>query len=309
MCVRFTVSRCRNIAMMIASPTAASAAATVITKNTNTWPATPYACANATNARFTALSISSTHMKMMMALRRVRTPTTPMVNSTAEKKMASASTLPPSSQDHRADDRGQQQDAGELERQQVFGKKRPGDRRDHAFPLHLSRDRARLQRQGFGHPGPRQRSDLREHREADQTCRDLPPLAPGVGQLGRMAEVEQHDHEQEHHHDGARVYQHLDGADELRVEHDVERGEAEHRVHQPEGRGHGTLASDEEQRRHHGDDAEQVEMERVEKREVTARHHSPFGSAGSHISQTGCVCAMSRSRSYTNPSRLYSEFS
>ena len=44
---RFTVCRCRNSAMMIASPTAASAAATVITRNTNTWPPTPYACANA----------------------------------------------------------------------------------------------------------------------------------------------------------------------------------------------------------------------------------------------------------------------
>ena len=71
--------------MMIASPTAASAAATVMTKNTNTCPATPYTCANATNVRFTALSISSTHMKMMIALRRVSTPTTPIVNSTAEK--------------------------------------------------------------------------------------------------------------------------------------------------------------------------------------------------------------------------------
>ena len=38
---RFTVRRWRKSAMMIASPTAASAAATVITKNTNTWPAEP----------------------------------------------------------------------------------------------------------------------------------------------------------------------------------------------------------------------------------------------------------------------------
>ncbi len=36
-----TDSRCRKTAIMIASPTAASAAATAITKKTNTWPCTP----------------------------------------------------------------------------------------------------------------------------------------------------------------------------------------------------------------------------------------------------------------------------
>src|SRR3954470_22828956 len=110
--------------MMIARPTAASAAATVITKNTNTWPATPYTCAKATNARLTALSINSTHMKMMIALRRVSTPTTPMTKRTAEKKSDSASILPPSAKDHRTHDRREQQDARELEREQVFGEQR-----------------------------------------------------------------------------------------------------------------------------------------------------------------------------------------
>ena len=76
----------------------------------------------------------------------------------------------------------------------------------------------------------------------------------------------------------------------------------------------GTLARHEQQRRGDGDEAEEIEVERVEQRERPVRHdgalhHSPFGSAGSHISHTGCVCAISRSRSYTNPSRLYSEFS
>src|SRR5258705_2300423 len=37
---------------MIASPTAASAAATAMTKNTNTCPPTPRFCASATNVRF-----------------------------------------------------------------------------------------------------------------------------------------------------------------------------------------------------------------------------------------------------------------
>ena len=40
---------------------------------------------------------------------------------------------------------------------------------------------------------------------------------------------------------------------------------------------------------------------------VTA--YSPFGSDGSHSVDTGCVCAHNRSRSYTNRSREYSEFS
>src|SRR3954471_10521058 len=108
--------------MMMARPTAASAAATVITKKTNTWPATPYVCAKATKVRFTALSISSTHMKMMIALRRGSTPTTPMVNSTALKNSDSASTigLLALAQHHRADDRGEQEHARHLEGQQVL---------------------------------------------------------------------------------------------------------------------------------------------------------------------------------------------
>jgi len=40
---------------------------------------------NATNARLAALSISSTHMNMMMALRRTSTPAAPMVNNNADR--------------------------------------------------------------------------------------------------------------------------------------------------------------------------------------------------------------------------------
>src|SRR5579884_3048556 len=112
--------------MMIARPTAASAAATVITKNTNTWPATPYACAKATNVRLTALSISSTHMNTMIALRRINTPNTPITNSTAEKNNASASILFSAllAKDHGADHRGEQEHARHLERQQILVEQR-----------------------------------------------------------------------------------------------------------------------------------------------------------------------------------------
>src|SRR3954470_6260894 len=137
---------------MIASPTAASAAATVITKNTNTWPATPYAWANATKLRFTALSISSTHMNTMIALRRISTPNTPIANSAAEKNSASASILCPRfatlfSENHCSDHRGQQQDARHFEREQIFVEERRRDRRDGARSIDLLRHEVGGQRQ------------------------------------------------------------------------------------------------------------------------------------------------------------------
>src|ERR1700704_746139 len=118
---------------MMASPTAASAAATAITKNTNTWPPTPRLWASATNVRLTALSISSTHMKITMALRRNSTPATPSVNSTAEIASAGLSSMLqfPLRQHDGADDRGQQQHAGDLERNEVGIEQRVGDGADH----------------------------------------------------------------------------------------------------------------------------------------------------------------------------------
>src|SRR5262249_50257057 len=78
------VSRQRKTARMIARPTAASAAATVMTKNTITWPSIePRLRAIATNARLTAFSMISIAMKMMMTFRRTSTPSTPTVKSTA----------------------------------------------------------------------------------------------------------------------------------------------------------------------------------------------------------------------------------
>src|SRR2546429_159472 len=66
-----------------AAPRAAPTAAAAVRKTTKVGPATPSCWASATNVRFTALSISSTHMKMTMALRRSSTPATPSANSTA----------------------------------------------------------------------------------------------------------------------------------------------------------------------------------------------------------------------------------
>src|ERR1051325_9604312 len=80
----FTVCLLRKSAMTIASPTAASAAATAITKKTNTWPrGSPRKLENATSVRFTELSINSMLMNTMIAFRRMRTPSIPIVNRMA----------------------------------------------------------------------------------------------------------------------------------------------------------------------------------------------------------------------------------
>src|SRR5881396_1317899 len=123
---------------MMARPTAASAAATAITKNTNTCPPTPSRCANAMKVRFTALSISSTHMKITMALRRKSTPATPSVNRTAEMARAGPRSMlePALGEHHRADDGGEEEQARDLERDQIGAEQGPGHRGDHALLLH-----------------------------------------------------------------------------------------------------------------------------------------------------------------------------
>jgi hypothetical protein len=42
---------------------------------------------NATNSKFTEFNINSTHMKMIMAFRRVSTPATPTQNNETDRKM------------------------------------------------------------------------------------------------------------------------------------------------------------------------------------------------------------------------------
>src|SRR5262249_4668877 len=93
---RARVSLLRWAAMMIASPTAASAAATVRTKKTRTWPSiVPRARLKATKARFTALSMSSTHMNTVMTLRRRNTPTAPTVKRPTLRRSAGAARSAP----------------------------------------------------------------------------------------------------------------------------------------------------------------------------------------------------------------------
>src|SRR5450759_853636 len=71
--------------MMIARPTAASPAATVITKIAKTCPSRDERrWENATRLMFTALSISSTAMSTVIMLRRITTPMRPTAKSVAD---------------------------------------------------------------------------------------------------------------------------------------------------------------------------------------------------------------------------------
>ena len=59
---------------------------TTIVKNATTWPSRlPCMREKVTNARFAALSISSTHMNITIALRRNSTPAAPIVNSSMDR--------------------------------------------------------------------------------------------------------------------------------------------------------------------------------------------------------------------------------
>src|SRR5699024_5194995 len=74
----------RKMAIIIARPTTASAAATASEKNTRICPSTfPKWLLNETNDKLTALSISSTLIKMTIAFLRISTPTIPILNKTA----------------------------------------------------------------------------------------------------------------------------------------------------------------------------------------------------------------------------------
>jgi hypothetical protein len=71
--------------MTMARPTAASAAATVITKKTITCPSTAANCRPAaTKVRFTAFSMISIDSRIVITLRRRNTPAVPMTNRMAE---------------------------------------------------------------------------------------------------------------------------------------------------------------------------------------------------------------------------------
>src|SRR5689334_16303188 len=91
------------------------------------------------NERFTAFSISSTHMKMTIGFFRVSTPTVPIVNMIALRIRKCGSRLRVMGsyrlrlalrEDHDADDAHEQQDGGELEGVDVAREEVPPDHLD-----------------------------------------------------------------------------------------------------------------------------------------------------------------------------------
>src|SRR6266850_3261558 len=204
---------------MMARPTAASAAATAITKKTKTCPPIPRLCASATNVRFTALSMSSTHMKITIALRRNSTPATPSVNSTAEIASAGLrSILELSLRQHDgAYDRREKQHARDLEGNDIGAEQRSGHGADDALLLLQRGDRARRQLDRRRERRLAEYAQLEQQRARQDRRGQEPGRPPDVGRSG-AAQVQQHDDEQEQHHDRAGVDQHLEHGDELRVE-------------------------------------------------------------------------------------------
>src|SRR5512142_2016274 len=100
--------------MTTASPTAASAAATAMTKNAIACPCTePVWRANARKVRFAALSISSTDIITMRAFRLRRTPESPIVKRTAasQRYQWRAMSDPLLRDDDRAHDRDEEEEA------------------------------------------------------------------------------------------------------------------------------------------------------------------------------------------------------
>src|SRR5713226_2615988 len=115
--------------MMMPSPTAASAAASVMMKMANTCPsADPTSRENATRLMFTAFSISSIDIKIMITFRRVTTPIAPIVNSTMPSHKywligiiaLTASSYFLFGHHHRADHGHEQQDRRDFKREHVF---------------------------------------------------------------------------------------------------------------------------------------------------------------------------------------------
>src|SRR5690348_16978058 len=130
------------------------------------------------------------HMNTMIALRRVRTPTTPIVNRTAEKNSASGSIggRPPPAKHNRAHDRGEQQHARHLEGEEILIEKRSRDGCDDTTKFDLTRQVA------FGYArldvGAGEREDLREQRDPDRGRYQLPASSARVGDVTRLTEIQ-----------------------------------------------------------------------------------------------------------------------
>src|SRR5262245_2250605 len=259
-----TVSRLRNSARTTARPTATSPAATAIVKTANTWPIRSWVLApKAMKLMLAAFIISSIDMRMTMALRRVRTPRTPMVNSTRLKIRASTGgigTAGPSvflaRQDDRADHRHEQEHGGDLEGQQVVLIERPADLLQ-VYPLgrEVHRRAERGRKAAAGRDVDEQPRRRQAHQRRDGGVHPHARSDPG-------AEIHQHDDEQEQDEDPARVHQHLDRGHELGPQQDVDPGHAQEREDEIDGRMDDVAAPDHHQGRQDRYGGQDVEHQR-----------------------------------------------
>src|SRR5215211_7328923 len=223
------------MAMMIARPTAASAAAWVMMKMANIWPARSWLevryRAKATMSRLTPLSISSMLSKMPIALRRESTPYMPSANKmlprtrkwrrpgTRNSIRAPATrrarlVLP--RDDDRADQGYGEKYGGDLERQDVAGEHQPADRLGGGYVEQAVTDLPWL---AYDH-------DDRDHadRERDQKCAD--PLAASHQARGVHLIRGHEDGEDDQHHDRADVDNELGHGQEVGPEQRVHHGHA-----------------------------------------------------------------------------------
>ncbi len=221
---------------MIARPTAASAAATVMTKNTITCPSIEWSgAASATKARLTAFSMSSIDMKMTITLRRTSTPDAPIakrtrrrgpdtysIGTTVSPRPRLASTTAPT--------------MATSSRIEVISKDSSvvGEQRSAPVPRRSrTRDRWLQRRPAARRVAGRTR---RARRRASPPTPSAVSATRSAAASGSRLEVEQHDHEQEQHHDRAGVDDHLKERHQLRVEQNEHHGDQEQRHHQRQRR-------------------------------------------------------------------------
>src|ERR1700693_5185392 len=223
--------RLRAIKTMMAIPTGASAAATTITKNTNACPERSCHCRlNATNARFTALSMSSMDMKIVMMFRLNTKPTTPSPNkialSTMQCEARSTIVCPPPAlapansycllialgQNHRSQARNQNQYRRQLERKHQMRKEQTRERPRLVFLRDHSRNPG-------GHDDPHAIHQHCRERQAQRHAEKLSRAAELRALI--LTGVEQHDDEHTQHHDGARIHDDLYGGQQLGAEQQI----------------------------------------------------------------------------------------
>jgi hypothetical protein len=152
-----------------------------------------------------------------------------------------------------ADHGGEQEHAHELEGEHELAEEDLGDALGAAALERLRDDLgvgrlARVEQRGDGDGHGRDHAD---------------PVGGGTeraaGAHRLLLEVEQHDHEQEEHHDGARVHDDLDGREEVGLERDEDDGEREQRADERQGCVHRLAQQHHAERADHHHDREHDE--------------------------------------------------